>query len=265
MSCRALGAVLLLGLTELAASAECAPQVRLRSVDPGLLAKIQSALGGTELRSVSDRYEDQEGDWTCPVLEVSLAQAGDRIEIVAQDASGTTLERTVLEAETAVALIESWTVTQPQYRARHNFSFSIRPELAFGGRAHWAADPAIAVSASLLGDWLLELNLRAGLTQLTNDFALRGAFEAVAGTAWMFRFEGWALCFAAGVGLRQVTGQGGGPLVVLEPAASVLYSLSRNTNLELRVAPQTTYLVGSSGEQWALGLRVGAGFRWSLR
>lgn len=264
MSCRALSLALVLGLAELAASADCAPQVRLRSGDPGLIAKIQTALDGTELRSVTDRYEDEEGDWTCPVLDVTLAQAGDRIEIVAQDASGTTLQRTVREAETAVALIESWTVAQPQYRARTSFSVALRPELAFAGRANWAADPAIAVSASLSGDWLLELNLRAGLTQSSTNLAVLGAFEAVLGPARLIRFDGWALCFAAGIGMRRVVGQGGGPLVVLEPAASVLYSLGRNTDLELRVAPQTTYLTGSSTELWAIGLRVGAGFRWSI-
>lgn len=264
MRCSALSAVLLLGLTELAASAECVPQVRLRSVDPGLIATIQSALDGTELRSVSERYEDQEGDWTCPVLEVSLAHAGDRIEIVARDASGSMLERTVREAETAVALIESWTVNQPEYRPRRVFTLSIRPELAFAGRANWAADPAVAGSLSLIGDWLVEVNLRAGLTQSTTDVRVQGAFEAVLGTAYVFRFSGWALCFAAGVGLRDVAGMGGGPMLVLEPAASWLYGLGRNTELELRVAPQTTYLLGSASEPWALGLRVGAGFRWSL-
>ena len=46
MSCRALSLALVLGLAELAASADCAPQVRLRSGDPGLIAKIQTALDG---------------------------------------------------------------------------------------------------------------------------------------------------------------------------------------------------------------------------
>ncbi|MFO0728242.1 MAG: hypothetical protein U1E65_30960 [Myxococcota bacterium] len=249
--------------------AECGPAVRFRGEDPALIQKVREEVSGDAARSLDDG-SDEDGGWGCPVMEVVIEQAGDRINLLRIDEHGDQTHRSVRDPAMAAALVESWTASNSAEVAPR-FRLFLRPEVGFGGVDAWALVQSLGAALRLWDNFFLEVTGRAGFMSPAdatrdiygNGLQPLGDFELAGGFAYELRLPGYGFWFSLSAGTRQLAGFRRWWTATLEPSAGFYLALTRTSDLELRLSPQLHW--DPERDQPLAGvMRVGLGLRWSI-
>lgn len=271
-------ALLLLALAAPGPAWACGPQVHLTGSDAPLLDEVASALRARGIRAwTNDEAADSE--WGCSDLAVSMEVRGAQIVLATTDPQGRAQVRSVHAPATAVALVESWLITEPTTEligAPATWSLAVRAEGAGGNDRSWAVGPGVTLARRFGFVFHAEVTARAvGLSQpnpvVTGATSVierlpRAGFELVAGAALRWDVGALSLWAGASGGGRVLTGAQERNAALIEPMLAFSVPVTHDLELELRTTAQflTVEQVSSRDVASWWVVRGGLGLRWGL-